>query len=247
MFLLKNLAGQFKRQFWFSSEISHAFQKNSLFWKQHCSSPALGVVYFSLSSNIHTLLFPLANAGEAAALGNEPASPVAHTSLQLLTKFHYKNLDYTGEHRGMQEHSFISRYQIEFVGQEVKRLCYALGLIKSAWTCHNSSSLQPIPPHSNNSSAGISFLLLWPEVTSHCVMMDVCWELELDGLEDPLQPKPFWSWLCSGHWNCRILPTGKANAVVHTCHGEKLPNLDKKLQQVPLASGHLPMTKGHSR
>lgn len=119
MFLLKNLAGEFKRQFSFSSEIRYALKKKSLFWKQHCFY-AFGVVYFSLSfSNIHTLLFPLANTGEAAALGNEPASPVAHTSLQLLTKFHYKNLDYTGEHRGMQEHSFISRYQIEFVGQEV--------------------------------------------------------------------------------------------------------------------------------
>lgn len=97
-------------------------------------------LFLSLSfSNIHTLLFPLANTREAAALGNEPALPVAHTSLQLLTKFHYKNLDYTGEHRGMQEHSFISRYQIEFVGQEVKGLCYALGLIKPARTHHNST------------------------------------------------------------------------------------------------------------
>lgn len=81
---------------------------------------------------MHTLLFTLANTVEAAALGNELASPVAHTSLQLLTKFHYKNLYYTGEHRGVQEHSFISRYQVEFVGQEVKRLFYALKLTKSA-------------------------------------------------------------------------------------------------------------------
>lgn len=48
---------------------------------------------------MHTLLFTLANTVEAAALGNELASPVAHTSLQLLTKFHYKNLYYTGEHK----------------------------------------------------------------------------------------------------------------------------------------------------
>lgn len=68
---------------------------------------------------MHTLLFTLANTVEAAALGNEPALPVAHTSLQLLTKFYYKNLYYTGEHIGMQEHSFIFRYQVEFVGQEV--------------------------------------------------------------------------------------------------------------------------------
>lgn len=179
MFLLKiwqdNLKGSF------DSQVKYDMLKKILFFEsstvreqQHCSSPAIGVVYFSLSfSNIHTFLFPLANTGEAAALGNEPASPVAHTSLQLLTKFHYKNLDYTGEHRGMQEHSFISRYQIEFVGQEVKKLCYALGLIKSARARHNSGCPQPIPPHSNNSRAGISFLLLWPGLTSHCVMMDV--------------------------------------------------------------------------
>lgn len=235
MFLLKNLEGQFKRQFWFSSEIRYAFKKNSLFLEsstvreqQHCSSPAIGVVYFSLSfSNIHTFLFPLANTGEAAALGNEPASPVAHTSLQLLTKFHYKNLDYTGEHRGMQEHSFISRYQIEFVGQEVKRLCYALRLIKSASTCHNSSSPQPIPPHSKNSRAEISFLLLWPELASHCVMMDVWWELDLDGLEDPFHPKSFyshhWSWWCSGHWNCGILPTGNCKCCCAQLPQRKAP------------------------
>lgn len=123
------------------------FRKNSLFWKQHCSSPAIGVVYFSLSlSNIHTLLFPLANTGEAAALGNEPE---AHTSLQLLTKFHYKNPDYTGEHRGRQEHSFISRYQIEFVGQEVKGLCYALGW----WSLPGHTTRAPVrqlpPTHSS--------------------------------------------------------------------------------------------------
>lgn len=42
-------------------------------------------------------------------------------------------------------------------------------------------------------------------------------------------------------------PLATANVVVHTCHGEKLPNMDKKLQVVPLASGHLPVTKSHSR
>lgn len=88
---------------------------------------------------MHTLLFTLANTVEAAALGNELASPVAHTSLQLLTKFHYKNLYYTGEHRGMQEHSFIFRYQVEFVGQEVKRLFHALRVTKSVTThCNNT-------------------------------------------------------------------------------------------------------------
>lgn len=77
---------------------------------------------------MHTFLFTLANTVKAAALGNELASPVVHTSLQLLTKFHYKNLYYMAEHRGMQEHSFISRYQVEFVGQEIKRLCHTLRL-----------------------------------------------------------------------------------------------------------------------
>lgn len=36
-------------------------------------------------------------------------------------------------------------------------------------------------------------------------------------------------------------PPATANAVVHTCHGGKLPNLDKKLQAAPTG------TKGHSR
>lgn len=88
---------------------------------------------------MHTSLFTLANTVEAAALGNEPASPVSHTSLQLLTKFHCKNLYCTREHKGMQEHSFIFRYQGEFVGQELKSLFYTLRSMKSATTHHTTT------------------------------------------------------------------------------------------------------------
>jgi len=123
---------------------------------------------------MHTLLFTLANTVEAAALGNELALPVAHTSLQLLTKFHYKNLYYTGEHRGMQEHSFISRYHVGFVGQEVKRL-FLRSQVDQVCYCalqhHTGDSFPlPIPPNINR-YVGLSYLLLWPGVTTHRVMM----------------------------------------------------------------------------
>lgn len=79
--------------------------------KTPCYSPCSWThLFFSLFLKYaHFTLFTLANTVEAAALGNELALPVAHTSLQLLTKFHHKNLYYTGEHRSVQEHSFIFR------------------------------------------------------------------------------------------------------------------------------------------
>lgn len=103
---------------------------------------------------------------EAAALGNELALPVAHTSLQLLTKFYYKNLYYTGEKRSLQEHSFIFRYQAEFLGQEV--ILFILSGLQRL--LHIERFLLPFPLNINL-YAGVNYPLLQPGANIHCVMM----------------------------------------------------------------------------
>lgn len=73
----------------------------------------------------------------------------------------------------MQEHSFIFTYQVEFVGQEVKRLFYALKLTKSATThCSITQQTASLYPFLRiYLYVGLSYLLFRPRVITHCVTM----------------------------------------------------------------------------
>lgn len=195
---------------------------------------------------MHTLLFTLANTAEAAALGNELALPVAHTSLQLLTKFHYKNLYYMGEHRGMQEHCFISRYLVEFVGQAVKRLCYALrlrlSLLVHTATTHRGQprtshcfTYQSVHRTKISSTLASGYNPLCDNGTS-CSTAAQGSNILRTTRKATLT---CWSWWCSGNWNCGILPISNSKCCAHLLW-RKFSNLNKNVQVVSLVFGHLP-------